>query len=162
MKRNDGNSFGCADYLCDFNCNISHQQKEVICMGLGVKIKAALAQKKMTIKELSEQSGVSINTLYSITKRDSVMVSHSIISKLSDVIGENLEYFDLSLVTTDELMEELKRRCRGLTTERADEICDIACKSICKFSNIPSEIRMRNNICSTCPLFRELLFERCN
>ena len=39
-------------------------------MGVGFRLKLALREKKMTIKELSEETGVSLNTLYSITKRD--------------------------------------------------------------------------------------------
>lgn len=52
-------------------------------MGIGLKIKSILHDRKMTIKQLSEKSGVSINTLYSITKRDSDNVDAVILQKLS-------------------------------------------------------------------------------
>jgi len=40
-------------------------------MAAGFRLKEILRSKGMTIKQLSEKSGVSLNTLYSITKRDS-------------------------------------------------------------------------------------------
>ena len=52
-------------------------------MGIGLKIKSILHDRRMTIKQLSEKSGVSINTLYSITKRDSDNVDAVILQKLS-------------------------------------------------------------------------------
>ena len=43
-------------------------------MGLGLKLKELLKERNMTIKELSALSGVSLNTLYSITKRDNIFM----------------------------------------------------------------------------------------
>lgn len=43
-------------------------------MGIGFRLKELLRERKMTIKELAEQTGISLNTLYSITKRDSIRV----------------------------------------------------------------------------------------
>ena len=40
-------------------------------MGLGNTLKQMLADKGMSIKDLSEKTGIPVNTLYSITKRDS-------------------------------------------------------------------------------------------
>lgn len=52
-------------------------------MGLGSEIKAALKERNMTIKELSERTGISLNTLYAITKRDSNNVSMDIVMKIA-------------------------------------------------------------------------------
>lgn len=56
-------------------------------MGVGMRIKIALREKKMTIKELSAQSGISLNTLYSITKRDTENVDDVILSMISKTLG---------------------------------------------------------------------------
>ena len=40
----------------------------------------------MTIKELSEQSGISLNTLYSITKRDSQRVDNWVVGKIAHTL----------------------------------------------------------------------------
>lgn len=52
-------------------------------MGYGTKIKKLLKDKKISIKELAEQTGISINTLYSITKRDSENVDFEILIKIA-------------------------------------------------------------------------------
>ena len=55
-------------------------------MGVGIRIKQILRERKMTIKQLSEISGVSVNTLYSITKRDSSRVDPVIMQKIADAL----------------------------------------------------------------------------
>lgn len=55
-------------------------------MGLGLRLKDILRSKGMTIKQLSEISGVSINTLYSITKRDSLRADPVIMQKIADAL----------------------------------------------------------------------------
>lgn len=60
-------------------------------MGLGTNLKKILKENNMTIKELSEKSGVSINTLYSITKRDSLMSRYDIIKKISSALEISTE-----------------------------------------------------------------------
>lgn len=50
-------------------------------MGLGKNLKEILKQKNMTIKDLSEKTGISANTLYSITKRDGRTARFDIIKK---------------------------------------------------------------------------------
>lgn len=60
-------------------------------MGIGLRIKNILYDRKMTIKQLSEESGVSINTLYSITKRDSDNVDPVILHKLSTALNVSQE-----------------------------------------------------------------------
>lgn len=55
-------------------------------MGVGVQMKNILRDKKMTIKQLSEKSGISVNTLYSITKRDSERVDRVVLQRIADVL----------------------------------------------------------------------------
>ncbi len=56
-------------------------------MGVGKRLKAILRDKKMTIKELAETSGIPLNTLYSITKRDSERVDQLILQRITDTLG---------------------------------------------------------------------------
>lgn len=56
-------------------------------MGIGVTLKNILRNRKMTIKQLSKESGISINTLYSITKRDSERVNEVILQRIADTLG---------------------------------------------------------------------------
>lgn len=56
-------------------------------MGIGMTLKSILRNRKMTIKQLSESSGISINTLYSITKRDSERVDEIILQRIADTLG---------------------------------------------------------------------------
>lgn len=56
-------------------------------MGTGFMLKEMLREKGMTIKALSQQSGISLNTLYSITKRDSDNVDPVIIRKIANALG---------------------------------------------------------------------------
>lgn len=44
-------------------------------MGFGQKLKTILADRNLTLKELSRLSGVSVNSLYSITRTDPVKIS---------------------------------------------------------------------------------------
>lgn len=52
-------------------------------MGVGLRIKKILREKKLTIKQLAELSGIPLNTLYSITKRDSERVDRIILQKIA-------------------------------------------------------------------------------
>lgn len=56
-------------------------------MGVGTKIKAILKEQKKTIKQLAEESGVPVNTLYSITKRDSEWVTPVVLEKVSQALS---------------------------------------------------------------------------
>ena len=55
-------------------------------MGVGIQLKKILREKHITIKKLSEISGVSLNSLYSITKRDSSHVSIGLLQKISSAL----------------------------------------------------------------------------
>lgn len=50
-----------------------------------------MKDKNLTIKELSQKSGVSLNTLYSITKRDSNMSRYDIVKKIASSLGISVE-----------------------------------------------------------------------
>lgn len=55
-------------------------------MGLGSNIKKILQEKNITIKELSEKTGISVNTLYAITKRDSKSANIETLIKISQAL----------------------------------------------------------------------------
>ena len=55
-------------------------------MGYGIKIKKLIKDKHTSIKELADASGISLNTLYSITKRDSEKVDISILLKIASCL----------------------------------------------------------------------------
>ena len=55
-------------------------------MAYGENIKFILKQKGMSIKELSGKSGVSINTLYSITKNDPLVIRQSTLDRILPVL----------------------------------------------------------------------------
>lgn len=52
-------------------------------MGVGIRLKRVLREKKITIKELAEKAGVPVNTLYSITRRDSENVDPVLLEKIA-------------------------------------------------------------------------------
>lgn len=55
-------------------------------MELGTKIKEIVKSRNITIKELSEISGVSLNTLYSITKRNNKTIRPDILIKMANAL----------------------------------------------------------------------------
>ena len=55
-------------------------------MGFGSILKEVLANKNMSIKELSQITGIPLNTLYSITKRDTVNVRQETLEKISHAL----------------------------------------------------------------------------
>ena len=56
-------------------------------MGVGMPTKEVLRLKSLTIKQLSAISGVSLNTLYSITKRDSERVDDVLLQRIAAALG---------------------------------------------------------------------------
>lgn len=59
-------------------------------MGTGKTIKDILKTQRKTIKQLSEDTGISINTLYSITKRDSTAVTYPTLMKIAASLGVDI------------------------------------------------------------------------
>lgn len=82
-------------------------------MGFGIQLKKILKQKGITIKELSEMTGISINTLYSITKRDTKIPEQSIIDKISSA----LQIEEDELLTLDILTEDLRSSIESVRSE---------------------------------------------
>lgn len=105
-------------------------------MGAGTRLKKLLDEKNVTVKELSLMSGVSINTLYGITKRDNATIKSDILIPISDVLGvppqyilgldgyqpswtkEELHEFesDEFIDTEDGLLIEIIKICKEITT----------------------------------------------
>ncbi len=60
-------------------------------MGMGNHLKDILYQKGISIKELSKKTGIPINTLYSITKRDTKNIRIENLQKIADVLGFDID-----------------------------------------------------------------------
>lgn len=60
-------------------------------MGYGYELKVRLKNRGMTIKKLSEISGIPRNTLYSITKRDSNRIDIATKEKIEESLGGKIE-----------------------------------------------------------------------
>ena len=54
-------------------------------MGVGKTLKELLNNKGMTAKELSEQTGISINTIYAILKRDNDSIKPESLLKICNI-----------------------------------------------------------------------------
>lgn len=66
-------------------------------MGTGTVLKNILASRNISIKELSEMTGISVNTLYSITARDSKNIRSDTLQKISEALKLNgREILDLT------------------------------------------------------------------
>ena len=104
-------------------------------MGVGTQIKLALRERKMTIKDLASKADVSLNTLYSITKRDSQRVDRVILQRIADALEVTPEYL------TDEI--ELKGRAslgKLSLCEKILECADaanISCTDLCIQLGLP-------------------------
>ena len=61
-------------------------------MGVGTQMKKVLRERKMTIKELSEKIDVPLNTLYSISRRDSERVDRVILQRIADSLNVSVNY----------------------------------------------------------------------
>lgn len=68
-------------------------------MGFGAILKEILSDKNMSIKELSQITGIPLNTLYSITKRDTVNVRQETLEKISAALD----------IPTDEFIDALHK-----------------------------------------------------
>lgn len=86
-------------------------------MGFGNKLKEVLKKKGITIKKLSELSGISINTLYSITKRDTQIPDREIVDKIVAALNINKS----ELYTFDIIDSEI-RKILGEQKQAEDEL----------------------------------------
>lgn len=82
-------------------------------MGFGIKLKALLKEKNMTIKELSDITGISKNTLYSITKRDTRAPRIEIIEKIAAALNIDSE----ELLSLDDITIEINRTFNKMDRE---------------------------------------------
>lgn len=73
-------------------------------MAIGIRLKEILKQKKMTVKQLSENSGVSENTLYGIIKRDNKTINPDIAAKIVDCLHIPIN----ELLSWDEFVDSAK------------------------------------------------------
>lgn len=104
-------------------------------MGVGFRIKAVLREQKMTIKQLSELANIPLNTLYSITKRDSERVDDIIINRIATTFALPESFF-LALPPFDDLdslskyktgvLEGLKHLCEKTHLDWYDPTDDIS------------------------------------
>ena len=56
-------------------------------MGVGRNLKEVLRERKITLKDLAMASGIPVNTLYSITKRDSDRIDPVVLNSIADTLG---------------------------------------------------------------------------
>ena len=73
-------------------------------MAIGTRLKELLKQKKMTVKQLSNQSGISENTLYGIIKRDNKTINPDIAGKIVDCLEISIN----ELLSLDEFINSSK------------------------------------------------------
>ena len=91
-------------------------------MGAGTRIKEILREKGMTIKQLAELSGVSVNTLYSITKRDSKHIDETILQKIADALGVRPLYIMSFEGLDDERLDDVSAEINSVLDEVRDSI----------------------------------------
>lgn len=60
-------------------------------MGIGTNMKRLLALKKMTIKELAEKTNIPLNTLYSLTRRDSDTTRSDYLRAIANALNVGIE-----------------------------------------------------------------------
>lgn len=73
-------------------------------MAIGAKLKLLLKQRKMTVTELADKTGISINTLYGIIKRDNKTINPDTAAKIVDCLGVSIA----ELLSFDEFVESAK------------------------------------------------------
>ena len=60
-------------------------------MAIGRKLKEILKQKKITVRQLAKDSGISENTLYGIIKRDNKTLDPDIAAKIVDCLQISID-----------------------------------------------------------------------
>lgn len=68
-------------------------------MGIGKQLKAILKKRNMSIAFLSKLSGISVNTLYSITKKDPSSINTSTLQSIAAALGCHPLEFLMNLTT---------------------------------------------------------------
>lgn len=78
-------------------------------MGIGTRIKELIKERRITIKQLAELTGIPVNTLYSIIKRDSERVRAETVQLLADALGVTPTYligYDDKIVRPEQYSQE--------------------------------------------------------
>ena len=97
-------------------------------MGVGVQLKRVLQEQHKTIKQLSEDTGIPVNTLYSITKRDSLTVRPDTVQRLASALNVSPTFligFDEKIQRPEQLtqdeMNDLKSSAWAMYIEHVEE-----------------------------------------
>ena len=79
-------------------------------MGIGMRIKEAAQARGITLRKLAEYAGISYNTLYSITKRDSERVDPETVKRIADALHVTIPYlYGMDDINALDIDEALKR-----------------------------------------------------
>jgi len=93
----------------------------------------------MTIKELSQETGIPLNTLYSITKRDSERVDTVVLYRIAEVLGVETSELDGSFKGRGKKLKNL-REFLEISQEELSVRTGIAVSQIRKYENGEQEI----------------------
>ena len=61
-------------------------------MGVGSRLKKLLAERNMSIRELSDKTGISLNTLYNVTKRDNNNIRIDSLQKIAKALNVTMDF----------------------------------------------------------------------
>lgn len=101
-------------------------------MGIGKKLSEILERKSMNVAELSELTGISKTTLYSMIQRDSSKADIQILFKICMALDvETTEFFEEYLenkksLPSDEARKALGEEIRQLPPEKIEELLNYA------------------------------------
>ena len=91
-------------------------------MAIGINLKTLLRDRGVTIKQLSEMSGISANTLYSITKRDPTRIDRLTLERIcstlniaaDELTGQSTEWPNDDFSWVDSLNDKTRFLCCSL------------------------------------------------
>lgn len=85
-------------------------------MGVSIRLKGLLRDNGMTIKSLAEKTGISVNTLYSITKRDSQRVDPVLLEKIATTLDCSTDYLLGRTETPNDMtLEHIEKVAKSVT-----------------------------------------------
>lgn len=118
--------------------------QEVYDMGYGLIIKTELHNRNMTIKELSKITGISINTLYSITKRDSNRIDSLVFQKINSVldITNSKHGEDKNMKVGEKIKKARKENC--LTMREMANLVGVSYQMICQWESGERNPKLEN------------------
>ena len=77
-------------------------------MAIGKRLKELLKEKKITVKQLANLSGVSENTLYAIIKRDNKKLNHDIANRIARSL--DVDVYMLLGIETDNALNTITEK----------------------------------------------------